>query len=409
MPTPPPADSAVPPIVWQHADDVLVAEDEAARAVAGPLRNQLDEILAAFQLRWVREFGPLASRDQQDSPGFRRLMADLAIALTRLPVNPVAAILDQAERATALGVRQGYTEAGLPATALDLTVPPETADYAGGVSDAAAQLLDRAARMATTRQRGSFAAVTQTLAAAQQAPNTLDRAARTVVNERINAGISAVTKEVGGRELWIAERDACVHCLALSGHLIGESGLFDASLTFGGKPLSWLPGATIQEDGLYGGGELTGPPRHPRCRCRVTPWFGHDTAGAESITHDWAQAILTAQGNRHAAILAGDRWQIENANRAIDAAHQAAAAARRSAAFDLPAALRREAERSVLNGWALPSEPVSVRSKAAERLLTRIAAHDGRAPSGWQVPKSVRKGAERDLKKGTFRTRSFPA
>jgi hypothetical protein len=374
----------VPAVIWQHADEMLSAEDEAARLAAGPLRNQLEDILQAFRLRWVREFGPLGSRVQQTGPAFVQLMADLGAELSAVQADPAPAILTAAGRSQALGIRQAFVEAGLDPVERPVVLDLAVHDYANGIAEKASELVDRASRMAATVRKGSFAAVTSTVSVAEQGANQIDRAARTVVNEQANNGIGTVAKELGARELWVAERDACVHCLALSGHLADqETGLFDASLTFGGKPLDWLP-----EDGL------TGPPRHPNCRCRKTLWFGHDAAGAASITHDWAGAIAEAQAR-------GDQV-------AEDAAHKAAAAARKSAAFDLPAALRREAERSVLKGWALPSEPSSTRVQAAERLLSKVAGRGGFSPSGWKVPTSVRKGAEKDLKKGTFRTRSFP-
>lgn len=397
MTTPPTPLSSVPALVWRHADDALRAEEAAAKQVAGPLRNQLDDILQDFRLRWVRTFGKLTG--QQSGPVFNRLLFDLGTALSQVsPGDPVTELIRAATDGHALGVRQGFIEAGLDAVPRPVVLDLATYDYAAGVADSAQGLVDRAARIAPTLQRGSFTAVQQTIAVAQQGANQFDRAARTVTNEQINAGISTVTDELGGTPLWIAERDACATCLALSGHLADEHGEFDLDATFGSQATAWTP-----EDGI-----LDGPPRHPNCRCRLSPWFGHDTAGAESITHDWSSAIADAQGMRHQAILLGDREGIANANRAIDAAHAAAAAARKSAAFDLPAALRREAERSVLKGWALPSEPNSIRSKAAERLLNRIAGNDGRAPSGWQVPKSVRKGTEVDLKKGRFHTKPFP-
>jgi hypothetical protein len=391
--TPPPPESAIPAIIWQHAEEVLSAEDEAARLAAGPLRNQLDQILQTFRLRWVREYGTF--RSQQSGRDFIGFMADLSAALSAVHVDPAPALIAAAGEAQALGVRQAFIEAGLDpverAVVLDLALH----DYANGIAEKASELVDRAARMAATVRKGSFTAVTRTVSVAEQGANQIDRAARTITNEQVNDGIGDVAEELGARELWVAERDACVHCLALSGHLSDpETGLFDASLTFGGKPITWLPGATEQPGGAWSGGELDGPPRHPNCRCRKSPWFGHDTAGAESITHDWAGAIAEARAN-------GDQV-------AEDAAHRAAAAARRSAATDLPAALRREAERSVLNGWALPSEPNSTRTKAAEQLLSKVAGRGGFAPSGWKVPASVRKGAEKDLKKGTFHTRSFP-
>lgn len=385
---------AVPPIIRQHDDEALSAEQDAAKASAGPVHDQLDAIVKAFTLRWVRLFGEL--RSQQAGQVLGGVLRDLRAALATVVVNPTAALRKAARQAFTLGRQQAFTEAGLDVVELaDAPVDPETAGYIRRVVAAARRLIARAVALAGSVRRGSFAVVNRIMSVARQAANRIDRAARTVTNIKVNAGIKAVTKELRARDLWVAERDACVTCLALSGHLSDpETGLFDDSLTFGRRPVKWLPGATEQPDGKWAGGELDGPPRHPNCRCRTTPWFGHDTAGAESITHDWAGAIAEARAN-------GDLV-------AEAAAHKAAAAARKSAAIDLPAALRREAERSVLNGWALPSEPNSTRMDAAERLLSTVAGRGGFSPSGWKVPTSVRKGAEKDLKKGTFHTRSFP-
>ncbi|MET0911414.1 MAG: hypothetical protein ABWZ99_18260 [Ilumatobacteraceae bacterium] len=63
------------------------------------------------------------------------------------------------------------------------------------------------------------------------------------------------------------------------------------------------------------------------------------------------------------------------------------------------AALRREADRSVLRGFSLPSESMSVRIDAARRLLDR----------GVSAPKSVIAYARRQVKAGSFPTRGRPA
>lgn len=381
-PPTPPSDSAVPALIWLHADEALSLEDEAARMSAGVLRNQLADVLHRFSMRWVREFGSL--RSKQTGQSFARLMEDVATELANITVDPAQTLLDYAGRAQALGIEQAFREAGVEPHDLPLRVDLGTHVYVAGVVSNAREKLDKARALAGTSRRGTFnQTVMMALAPAQQAANVIDRAARTITNEKVNEGIQAVTSDLGGTPLWIAERDACVHCLAQAGHLAGADGTFDADRTFGSTPLAWAP-----EDGL------TGPPRHPNCRCRTTPWFGHDTAGAESITHDWAGAIAEAQAN-------GDVV-------AEQAAHQAAAAARQSAAFDLPAALRREAERSILKGWALPTELSSVRMKAADQLLAQVASRAGFSPSGWKVPASVKQQAKSRLTKGTFGVTPFP-
>lgn len=381
--TPPsqPSRDAVPPLIFQHDAEALALEDEAALMSAGVLHNQLQDITRRFAQRWVTRWRRF--REKADGPEATQLTDDLSQALAGLHIDPSGPLLDYANRAARLGVQQGFVEAGLDARELDVPTPFTMTARVAGVAAAAQRRIDRAASMASTLTPGTFnQTVLVPVGQARQAAAVVERAARSIVNEQLNAGLSAAAKTVGALEIWVAERDACLTCLAVSGHSVGENGTFADGTAFGGY--------RAQHAGIG----FVAPPAHDNCRCRLTVYFGHDTAGAESITHDWAGAIEEAR----------ERGDVV----AEEAAHRAAEAARRSAAFDLPSALRREAERSVLHGWALPSESSRLRTRAADALLTRISARDGYSPSGWKVPKSVKKSTENRLKKGTFGTTPFP-
>lgn len=85
------------------------------------------------------------------------------------------------------------------------------------------------------------------------------------------------------------------------------------------------------------------PPLHPNCRCRTIPW-----------RTEWGT--------------------------------------------DYPDSLKREAQRSVLRGWSVPSESERARLRAADALLKRT-----------QLPKSVQDYARRAVRQGEFpRGRDFP-
>lgn len=107
--------------------------------------------------------------------------------------------------------------------------------------------------------------------------------------------------------VWVNERDACVHCLAYAGQTVPADGSG-----------SFPPGRSFDPRGGLTpyASTLPYPPLHPHCRCGLELW-----------SPDW-----------------GD---------------------------DLPRALEREAERSILNGYALPSESEQARRRAAEALLER--------------------------------------
>lgn len=77
---------------------------------------------------------------------------------------------------------------------------------------------------------------------------------RWTATEGINAGTSAVAKRLGRRLIWVAERDACLHCLAYAGWVVEPGDSFPVGLTFGDhSDLGGVPYA----------------PLHPGCRCQV--------------------------------------------------------------------------------------------------------------------------------------------
>ncbi|MEV8610103.1 hypothetical protein AB0383_19625 [Amycolatopsis sp. NPDC051373] len=385
-----PASSAVPAVILAHDGEAISLEEAAATAAAGPVRDALKAALSWAHVAWSKRFGKPAGLRSGEQ--FDAYTAELAARIRAVGIDPVAVLLDFAQRARVLGADQGLIEAGAPRIDLGSDVREETRRHIDEAVGTARAKIAEAADLVEGLERGSFKTINRQLAVADQAGNIVERTARTVTNDELNEGLAAAADHVGGRLVWIAERDACVMCLALSGHVIEPGDAFDWRLTFGAKA---YPPKDYNAAGELVEIELERPPRHPYCRCRVSPWLGHDEAAARAVTHDWAEAIKEADAK-------GDTV-------AADAARRAAAAARDSAAFDLPAALRREAERSILNGYALPSESERIRVQAADRLLARIGAgKNSRSPSGWQVPASVKKRAERALKKGTFSTRSVP-
>lgn len=145
----------------------------------------------------------------------------------------------------------------------------------------------------------------------------------TAVNESAAQGSLAYARQVGAAGLvWVAERDACVHCLSLAGQTT-TSGEFDPDATLADGPLRWR--------------HFTGlPPRHPHCRCRTIAWMGEDD--------------------------------------------------------DVPTALTREAQRSIIRGWSLPSESGPARLRAAERLLRQ----------GTVLPRSVERYGRQAVRAGEF-------
>lgn len=113
--------------------------------------------------------------------------------------------------------------------------------------------------------------------------------------------------------VWVAERDACVRCLAYQGWHVLPGSKFPGGLTFG--PL-WR--SVVDRPPLLGPGWLDGDGSHPNCRCELQLIRLRDLAPTAD-------------------------------------------------------ALKREARRSVAKGWARPTEGASVRVVAAQRLLAGAA------------------------------------
>lgn len=321
--------------LYQHADEAEAFEHEAADVASAPLRDQLQGLSRWLAQRWVREFGSL---DAEGTPGrLPGILAELGSQLLALPVNRHQALLSWAQRALSLGVEQASREIGrlVPLAAV---LGSDSEQAAAKATAAVADRLGRAQRLLTTLPGRTHADIMQAVAVANGAVGDLERAARWITNREINHGSAQVADVLDAGSLWVAERNACVHCLAYSGVVAPHRQHFPPDLTFGDRPITPWP------DGV-----LDRPPLHANCRCRITPWLGHDES--------------------------------------------------RGGTTALPDALKREARRSVLKGWSLDSESESVRLAAADRLLA----------VGANLPASVEQQARRAVRKGAFVSRGVPS
>jgi hypothetical protein len=321
----------------QHDVVALALEAAAVAATAEVIRRQVQAAMSTALVQWQRAFRDLTSC--QSGPQFTRIVGDLGNRLRGIQVDPQAALLDYARKAKALGIRQGFVEAAAPHVDLPVQLEFSTHVHISQVAVDAQRKMATAPAMLDTLQHGTYSTVQATAAPAMQAANVVERAASTVTNTELNNGITEVANSLGAQRVWVAERDACLVCAALSGQVVDVGQPFDMNATFGDKPMKFVP---------IGVGGLTGPPRHFWCRCRALVWVGQTVPGV----------------------------------------------------IDFPTALRRESERAVLRGFSLPSESRAARTRAADRLLKVIG--DGSSPSGWQVPKSVRARARNAIDKGTF-------
>lgn len=414
-PPPPPDAQAQLDQFLVHAAELYALEKLASKAVVGPLRTQLAQVHRRAAALWVTLFGSLDARS--DPIGMSHLVTQVKRDLR--DVNPAVAdrLADFAEQALTMGVEHAADEVGVRAvsrstkevpawpaiepagaetvrpkraalvdwpTSEEPTAAPRRPVRASRVDWPTEDQLDAAPRRPSRGVRRDWpildvdptlgsttdgviaaidddvrkhlasaekaldkvdgdtvAAVTDALMPAQKAIHAAEQATTYTVNAASTAGIMSVAAHLPDEEVqlvWVSERNACVHCLAYAGEVIHMHDSFPVDLTFGKKPLTPWP------EPLW----LSGPPLHPNCRCRLSVWLGH-ADGAPGPT--------------------------------------------------LPEVLKREAQRSILKGWRMDTEPESVRLAAADRLLAR----------GVNAPKSVKAFARTAIERRKFPSHTVPS
>lgn len=318
---------------WVRADGDTIAalERQAVHDAGVEIRSSVALLLAAVIAAWHRGVG--ASGDVAETSTQQTAVASIqqqvATGLAAIATaDVVAAVWRQVERATTLGVHLGARQAGIgPVAASVSPVIRDVLNELDATMSARLEIGQKLASTATTLPR-----LTQAVAAGASAAHSAERTASWATVRAASDAVRAQAREAGAQVLWVAERNACLYCLAQSGHLADEGGGFDPARAFGAKPLAAWPN-----------GELTGPPRHPFCRCHLVVYRGHAGPG-----------------------------------------------------IALPDALKREASRSVVLGLALPSESQTERARAAQRLVD----------AGTGAPPTVLARTRRQLVAGAFTTRS---
>ena len=104
----------------------------------------------------------------------------------------------------------------------------------------------------------------------------IQRRVSDAINRAGNEGTTRVADLAGVPTVWVAETNACVHCLAYAGTVAKPGERFPGGLTYGKKSYYPNPIAT--------------PPRHPRCRCTVEPL--NDQSYADALKREAQRSVL---------------------------------------------------------------------------------------------------------------------
>lgn len=306
------------------ATKLLELEERIAAQAGGPFNQVMVRLVALLEQLWPGDDAPAEAKTA--------VLDQLNLGWLLSPVDgAVETIAEGVVEASEMGIEAASAQQGRdPRDYLKLfkrQAAKETLTQVGAIQgkmDAQVRAGEQLLRQASTKESALTAMVS-----ANPGPSIV-RHARTLTNQASNEAIIKVAEVSPQDELiWIAERDACVHCLAYQG-AVRVSGKYPKGLTFGAKS--------------YSDAQVKHPPLHPNCRCtqRLVP---------------------------------------------------------RESAPDIIVGLKREAQRSVLRGWSVPSESNGVRIDAARRLLAKNPT----------MPKSVKAYARKALKDGEFqRGRDFP-
>lgn len=326
-----------------HAAALVDLEDQVAALIVGGTDGRLDELQRKMTAEWVKAFGDTGLPGDPEKR--RAIAAVLRVQLERVLNELAGGLMSRAAAGAADAVELGAGQAAEWATAASgrhvrsLEPPAPSEDAQDAIDGLDGHVDDGRDRMHGALQAANlamlgFVGLLAAIGAVRRARSNVDSTVRWIVGQAANDGAEAVTRKLGADKLWVSERDACVHCAAYSGHVVPGDKDFPGGLTFDVK--SPWPDA------------VRTPPRHPRCRCQVVPWLG--------------------------------AWEGDTSG------------------VDMTEALQREAERSILRGWATDSESNAARIRAAKKLLER----------GTELPKSVRAEARRRLRAGEFRTSPVP-
>ncbi|QYW07559.1 hypothetical protein SEA_LIZZ_12 [Streptomyces phage Lizz] len=289
-------------------------EDKAIKAATEKRYAAIDDALRTATSDWVKTFGSM-SAPGEGAPLNEMIRSALSAsngALKGLEGSVISALSEAVGSAVTAATEQGaaFVEgASGKAAAKRVDVPAPDLKAERAAVKAAVSEGESAFKRLLRRPVIERLGLRGILAGLRQARNVLGRAKSTItssVNENVTKTMQATaTANKAKYEVWVAERDACVNCLAYAGRIVKKGEDFPGGL-------SWDP---KQRDSKAKG---VRPPLHPHCRCRPVPW---DPA--------WA----------------------------------------RDGEVSLPEAVSREAQRSIARGFSLPSESNASRIRALKELL----------------------------------------
>jgi hypothetical protein len=242
-------------------DDLLDLERRVLREAAGDWLGSIDELKRLLAM---------------ESPTLRA--AVLSLLAPRIEDVALVGLLEAAN----LGAEDAATIARdadlsdealaqLDAATRAVIVRREQRNAIKGLDKAAESALDKAHKLLA-----AGAAIEAVLSPLFESANHTRLVLETTINATANEAVIDVADAVDLALVWVAERNACVTCLAYAGQVARDRAPFPGGLTFGRK--SYNPEA------------IKGPPRHPHCRCHLEPLVADEYA--EALRREAERSVL---------------------------------------------------------------------------------------------------------------------
>jgi len=308
------------------SDRLLQLERSVAGDLTGPLDAALKAAAEAAATAWIAAFGSL--RAQPTDPAKAKVIGEaFAAALSALPIDVTGPLITAAQEA--FSITLDHAAVLLDGHGEDVPAVPSINHRPGAVAavQAIRDRIDKSMRLAKTLD--SVGGFTHMVADSRVITSVVKAQCTQGVFGTAATGMLMAAREAGVSKLWVAERDACLHCTAHAGLFVKPGQSFPAVTYSTSKPLE----------------PVSAPPLHRWCRCHLTLW-----------KPSWHEPGPTGVPS-------------------------------------YPDTLRREAKRSVLQGRRLPSESETARLRAAKQLLETPGALDRAPKSVIrQAETAVRKG-----------------
>lgn len=284
--------------------------------ILASIRGRISAAMRAVTSGWVLTVGPVAALPT--SPGQVRPVITLAHAMLDEVTADLPDALSAIPRATlaayALGVRQAGGQLEPRPVRAAPHVPEHTPPVIARQLEAVARLKDpppegwfrvqvqrreqdrivaavrkqldqaKAVLDADKVTAEGFTRVQRALAEAAKVEQRVEAAVQWHLLDANQKGVADEARRRGLALIWVAERDACVVCQALSGDVVDPGQSFSVTATYGRE--SALPKVWPKED------YLPHPPRHNRCRCRAEPHDRQDTGVVMALKREGRRAIV---------------------------------------------------------------------------------------------------------------------